>query len=298
VQNAYIGRVWILTILLYPERVRIDLHTHSTASDGTQSPAALVASAAAAGLDVIALTDHDSTAGWAEALEASERCNVEVVPGVELSCRLDGISVHLLGYLVDPAHPVLAAELAATREDRVRRARQMVARMAADYRLTWDDVLAHVPDGATVGRPHLADALIAGGYVADRDEAFATILNAGSRYHVAHRAPQAADAVQTVLAAGGVAVMAHPLAAGRGAVVTDDAIARLARAGLTGLEADHPDHLPAERDHLRGLARDLGLLVTGASDYHGSGRPHRLGACLTDQQTYEALLSGARGRPV
>jgi hypothetical protein len=216
---------------------------------------------------------------------------------VEISCRLDGISVHLLGYLLDPAHPDLLAEFAATREDRVTRARRMVDRIATDYPLTWRDVEAQVPDGATVGRPHLADALVARGHVADRDEAFATILHSGSRYHVHHRAPDAVDAVRMVRAAGGVAVMAHPLAARRGRVVRDAAIARLADAGLAGLEAEHPDHLPAEREHLRGLAGELGLLVTGSSDYHGTGRPNQLGENLTSPDVLAALQSLAPRPP-
>jgi 3',5'-nucleoside bisphosphate phosphatase len=273
--------------------VRIDLHAHSTASDGTATPAELVREAAAAGLDVVGLTDHDSTAGWAEATEAAGRAGVMLLPGVEISCRLHGISVHVLGYLFDPQDPALLAEFAATRQDRVHRARRMVRRIAADYPLTWQDVEAQVPYGATVGRPHLADALVARGHVADRDEAFATILHSGSRYHVGHRAPEAADAVRLVRAAGGVTVMAHPLAARRGRVVPDAAIAGLADAGLAGLEADHRDHLPAEREHLRGLAAELGLLVTGSSDYHGSGKPNRLGENLTPPEVLAALQARA-----
>jgi 3',5'-nucleoside bisphosphate phosphatase len=271
--------------------VRIDLHTHSTASDGTLPPGDVVRAAADAGLDVVALTDHDSVAGWPQAAIAARDAGIGFVPGIELSCRLDGISVHLLGYLLDPAHSGLRAEVASTRDDRVTRARAMVGIIAEDHPLTWDDVLRQVPDGATVGRPHLADALVARGHVADRDEAFARILHSGSRYHVGHRAPEAADAVRLIRAAGGVPVMAHPLAARRGPVVPDAAIARLADAGLAALEADHPDHLPAERAHLRCLAADLGLLVTGSSDYHGTGRPHRLGQCLTDPQTWQALAA-------
>jgi len=274
--------------------VRIDLHTHSTASDGTQSPGDVVRAAAAAGLDVVALTDHDTTAGWAQAADAARQAGIGFVPGLELSCRVDGISVHLLAYLADPEHPGLRAELAATRGDRVHRARRMVDLIAADLPLTWDDVLAQLPPGATVGRPHLADALVARGHVATRDEAFASILRTGSRYHVGHRAPEARHAIATVRAAGGVPVMAHPLAARRGRVVSDAAFARLAHAGLAALEADHPDHLPAEREHLRGLAGELGLLVTGASDYHGTGRPHRLGENLTPAATWEQLAAQAR----
>lgn len=277
--------------------MRIDLHTHSTASDGTSSPADVVEAAAATGLDVVALTDHDTTDGWPQAREAAVRAGIAFVPGVEISCRVDGISVHLLGYWVDPGHPALRDEFAATRRSRVDRARRMVGLIADDYPLTWQDVLDQVPDGATVGRPHLADALVARGHVADRDEAFARILHSGSRYHVGHGAPSGEAAVRAVRASGGVPVMAHPLAARRGRIVGDDAIARLARAGLAGLEADHPDHLPADRDHVRALARDLGLLVTGSSDYHGRGRAHRLGQHLTPPETYHALQSQSSPPP-
>jgi predicted metal-dependent phosphoesterase TrpH len=275
--------------------VRIDLHVHSTASDGSQPPADVVAAAGDAGLDVVALTDHDSTEGWAEALAAGERLGVGVVPGVEISCKMRDISVHLLSYRHDPADADLHAELTLTREDRVGRAHRMVQRIAADYPLTWDDVLEHVSEGATVGRPHIADAMVARGLVGSRDEAFLATLHRSSPYYVAHYAPQAVDVVRLVLAAGGVPVMAHPRAGRRGRVVTDDDIAALAAAGLVGVEADHPDHTPAEREAVRGLAGELGLLVTGSSDYHGPVRPNRLGAFTTDPQVYEAILAAGRG---
>jgi predicted metal-dependent phosphoesterase TrpH len=275
--------------------VRIDLHTHSLASDGTDPPAAVVLAAVAAGLDVVALTDHDSVAGWQQAADAARRAGVALVPGVEISCQVGGISVHLLSYLQDPDDPPLLAEFEATREDRILRARRMVGRIAVDYPLTWDDVLEQVPPGATVGRPHLADALVARGHVTDRNDAFARILYRGSPYHVAHYAPDARDAVRMVRAAGGVAVMAHPLAARRGRVVSDAAIAELAAAGMAGLEVDHRDHLPAEREHLRGLARELGLLVTGSSDYHGTGKDNRIGENLTDPDVLSEIESRATG---
>lgn len=275
--------------------MKIDLHAHSLASDGTDHPAEVVAAAAAAGLDVVALTDHDSTAGWDEAVQAARRLGVTLVPGVEISCRAGGISVHLLGYLLDPRHPGLLAEFARTREDRIRRARRMVDLIAADYELTWDDVERQVESTATVGRPHLADALVARGHVADREEAFRKVLAPGSPYHIGHYAPQARDVVRLVREAGGVPVMAHPLAARRGRVVSDATIAELAAAGLAGLEADHRDHLPGERAHLRGLAAELGLFVTGASDYHGSGKPNALGENLTDPEVLAVIEQAASG---
>lgn len=278
--------------------MRIDLHAHSTASDGSQRPADVIAAAAGAGLDVVALTDHDTTEGWSEAFEAAGPAGVAVVPGMEISCKVRGISVHLLSYLHDPTDPQLRAELALTRDDRVGRARRMVARIAADFPLSWDDVLEHVAEGATVGRPHIADAMVARGLVGSRDEAFETTLHRNSPYFVPHYAPLAADAVRLVVAAGGVPVMAHPRAGRRGRVVTDDDIAELADAGLIGIEADHPDHTPDEREAVRALAARLGLLVTGSSDYHGPLRPNRLGRFTTDPAVFEAIVAAGRGSAV
>ncbi len=275
--------------------MRIDLHTHSTASDGTQSPAEVIAAAAAAGLDVLALTDHDSTAGWAEATLAARRLGVVLVPGVELSCQAGGISVHLLAYLHDPDNAALAAEVRRTRQDRWGRARRMVDRIAADYPLAFDDVLAQVSDGATLGRPHIADAMVARGLVASRDEAFATVLSTGSPYHVRHYAPDAVTAVRLVLAAGGVPVMAHPRAGRRGRVVGAEVVAALAAAGLAGLEVDHRDHLPQERAELRALAAELGLFVTGSSDYHGAGKLNEIGENLTETRVLEQIEEAGRG---
>jgi hypothetical protein len=275
--------------------VRIDLHAHSLASDGTEPPAGVVEAAARAGLDVVALTDHDSVAGWGEASDAARRLGVVLVPGVEISCRARGISVHMLAYLPDPEHAGLRAEFGRTRDDRVWRARRMVDRIAPDYPLTWEDVLEQAQDGATVGRPHLADALVARGHMADRDEAFRRVLANGSPYYVGHYAPEAEDVVRMVVQAGGVPVMAHPLAARRGRVVPDRTIAGLAAAGLAGLEADHRDHYPSERAHLRALAADLGLFVTGSSDYHGTGKPNLLGEHLTDPAVLAEIEAGAGG---
>ena len=275
--------------------VRIDLHAHSTASDGTESPAVVMAQAAAAGLDVIALTDHDTTAGWVPAAAAARAHGVTLVPGAEVSCRAEGTSVHLLSYLHDPAEPALAAELERTRTDRLERARQMVRLISADYPLTWAEVEARVAPGAPVGRPHIADAMVAKGLVAGRDEAFADVLHSGSRYHVPHGAPGAADALRLILAAGGVPVLAHPRAGRRGRTLSDGALSELAGAGLTGLEVDHRDHAPADRAHLRGLAAELGLFVTGSSDYHGAGKPNRLGENLTAPVVLEQLQALATG---
>jgi len=264
---------------------RIDLHTHSRASDGTDSPRGVLEAAAGAGLDVVALTDHDTTAGWAEAADAVAPTGVALVRGTEISTRVTteggSISVHLLSYLHDPDDVVLRAECDRTRDDRLTRARRMTERLAEDFPLTWDDVVAQTGDDATVGRPHLADALVAAGVVATRDEAFATMLHPGARYYVPHYAPDTDAAVRAVLGAGGVPVMAHPGAGARGRTVSEETIAALAAAGLAGLEVDHRDHDAATRDRLRGLAGELGLLVTGSSDYHGTGKLNRIGERTT-----------------
>lgn len=261
--------------------MRIDLHTHSSVSDGTESPGELVASAAAAGLDVVALTDHDTTAGWAEASDAARRLGVALVPGTEVSALSRGVSVHLLSYLQDPADPALADVIAQTRDARLHRGRAIVERLSEDLPITWDDVLAQQQPGTVVGRPHIADALVALGVVPDRTAAFADLLSARGRYYVPYYAPEAVEAVEAVLASGGVPVFAHPGADGRGRVVPDSAIEELAEAGLAGLEVHHRDHTPEQRARLTALADRLGLLVTGSSDYHGTGKDNVLGENTT-----------------
>jgi predicted metal-dependent phosphoesterase TrpH len=262
--------------------VPIDLHTHSTASDGTEPADVVVAQAARAGLDVVALTDHDTYAGWPAAVAAAQEHGVDLVRGVEVSCSHNGISVHLLAYLVDPEAPGLLHELDRARDSRVTRIDRMVELMAADgIPVTIEEVRAQAEEGTTMGRPHIADALVASGYVRTRAEAFADALRNGSRYYVSHYAPNPVRAVELVRAAGGVPVMAHPFANGRGWTVEDSVIARMADAGLAGLEAHHRDHTPAERAHAVELAARLGLFVTGSSDYHGAGKENRLGENTT-----------------
>ncbi len=272
----------------------IDLHTHSTASDGTDDPGQVVEAAARAGLTVVALTDHDSAAGWDEAAQASSRTGVALVRGAEISTISDGVSVHLLAYLHDPTHPALLRELERTRTSRLTRLERMAALLGEDYPITWDDVLAQIGPDATVGRPHLADALVAAGVVADRDEAFATMLLPGTRYYVPHDAPSTLEAVRAVREAGGVPVIAHPAATERGKTVPESTIEQLAAAGLAGLEVDHRDHDDAQRARLREVAASLDLLVTGSSDYHGAGKPNVIGENTTDPAVLEAIEAQGR----
>ena len=278
--------------------MRTDLHTHSTVSDGTQSPAEVVAAAREAGLDVLALTDHDSTGGWAEAADAARRLGVRLVPGMEVSCGIEGVSVHLLSYLHDPDDAGLAAEVDEARDSRHHRAERIVELLARDVDVSWGDVEEQVAEGATIGRPHIADALVARGIVRDREEAFAGLLSSRGPYYVRHYAPDPVHAVRLVVAAGGVPVMAHPLARRRGRVVDDAVIEQMADAGLAGLEVYHRDHDHAEREHLLALARRLDLLVTGSSDYHGAGKPNRLGENTTDDEVLAEIERRATGSAV
>lgn len=276
--------------------MRIDLHTHSSHSDGTQSPAEVMQSAAEAGLSVVALTDHDVSTGWAEADQAAAALGVSLVPGIEVSCAHYGISVHVLAYLLDPHAPELLAELSRSREHRLGRMREMVRRMAADgFPIRYEDVVAQARDGATLGRPHLADALVAAGCFPDRQAAFDDVVHSRSPYYVAHYAPHPTLAVQLILAAGGVPVMAHPLAAARGHTVGDDVIGDMVDAGLVGLEVDHRDHDGPARQHVRELCRRWGLLETGSSDYHGTGKPNLLGENTTKPEVLAQIVELGTG---
>ena len=275
--------------------MRIDLHAHSNASDGTQSPAQVVSAAAEAGLDVFALTDHDTTAGWAEAAVAAEQNGIALVRGIEVSCRHDDISIHLLGYLQDPAAPGLLGEVECSRESRQTRAQRIVELLSRDLPLSWDDILQHVEPEATIGRPHIADTLVAKGIVGSREDAFAVYLHDGSPYYISHYAPDAVMAVRLVKEAGGVAVMAHPFASVRGRVVDDSVIEAMAAAGMAGLEVHHRDHNADQVRHGLELAGSLGLFVTGSSDYHGAGKPNLLGENTTDLVVLQQIESLATG---
>ena len=269
--------------------MRADLHVHSTASDGTDPPAEVMRRAARAGLDVVALTDHDTVAGHAEARAAAGP--VTLLPGMELSCRLAGRSLHLLAYLFDPDQPELAAELARIRDDRVLRARAMVDKLAGlGVDVSWGQVAA-IAGQAVVGRPHIARAMADSGAIASPREAFTRDWIAdGGRAYVGRYALDPVRAIDLVRAAGGVTALAHPRA-GRDTWVTNEQITRLAAVGLAGLEVFHPDQSEAERARLIALAHDLALVPTGGSDDHGSLTGYRLGGETTSAEAYQDLLS-------
>ncbi|MER5528237.1 PHP domain-containing protein [Streptomyces sp. NPDC002677] len=275
--------------------MRVDLHCHSTASDGTDSPAELVRNAAAAGLDVVALTDHDTTRGHAAAVAALPE-GLTLVTGAELSCRVDGVSMHMLAYLFDPEEPDLLAERELVRDDRVPRAQGMVAKLnALGVPVTWEQVRRIAGEGS-VGRPHVASALVELGVVPTVSDAFTQEwLADGGRAFVEKHETDPFAAIRLVKQAGGVCVFAHPAAAKRGRTVPESTIAELAAAGLDGIEVDHMDHDADTRARLRGLAAELGLLVTGSSDYHGSRKTVALGEYTTDPEVYGEITRRATG---
>ena len=277
----------------------IDLHTHTTASDGTDSPFALVKKALATGVTTLGITDHDSTAGWAEAVTAIQP-QIQLVLGAEVSClTTDGISVHMLGLLFDGEDEQIQQMLSDSRDTRLPRMRKMVALLQADgFDISLEDVYKAAPDQATIGRPHLADALVAKKIVATRDEAFADLLHNESKYYVTHAAPTPADAIATIKSAGGVAVIAHPFASRRGQILTADSFQDLVIAGLDGIEVHHRDQNAAEQQVLIEIARELHLVTSGASDYHGTGKLNSMAENTTHPAQWEALEARASARRV
>lgn len=274
----------------------VDLHTHSNYSDGTQAPAEVVAAAQAAGLAGLALTDHDTTVGWAEATAAAEESGMILLPGMEITTLTeDGISVHLLSYLHDPQHAGLADAVREARDARANRARTMALRLGEDFPITWDDVRAQAEPGATFGRPHLADALVAVGAVEDRQEAFDRFLHRRSRYYVSQENMHPVTAIRLVLAAGGVPVLAHGMASSRGRTVSTEQIEEMIEAGLAGVEVWHRDNPAEGRALLSDIAQHHGLLRTGSSDYHGTGKPNVLGENVTAADTVARIIDQASG---
>jgi 3',5'-nucleoside bisphosphate phosphatase len=276
----------------------IDLHAHSTASDGTDSPAELMAAAAAAGLDVVAITDHDNTGGWAPAL-AARPLDLTVIRGAEFStlARTDvrPVSVHLLGYLFDPEHPAIVAEQTRLRQERLQRGMRIVEKMVtAGIPISAEQVM-DIADGAPIGRPHIGQALVAAGVVASVDQAFAELLAGRGPYYVAKADTDLPTAIAMITAAGGVSVIAHPRGRGEYRALTSSYLEQLTDYGLGGLEVDHPDHSAAERAELSAIAERLGLLTTGSSDYHGSNKILRLGQETTHPDTLARLIGLSSG---
>jgi len=284
--------------------VLIDLHTHSNASDGTDSPSELIDKAISKGLDVIALTDHDTVGGWDEATAAlknhESNSKLELVLGSEVSCQgEDGTSIHMLGLLFDPNYAPLISEFEKTRENRVTRMSRIISRLnEAGIEITIEEVNAQKRGDATLGRPHLADALVARGHVASREEAFNIFLHNGSKFYINHYSPSPEVAIRLIKEAGGVAVIAHPLASRSGRKIDLGTLNQLIQAGLDGIEVDHRDHNDVERSELMRLAIEHNLVVTGSSDYHGTGRMNQLAEFTTHPEQWERLEARAKVRRV
>jgi len=276
--------------------VRIDLHTHSSVSDGTATPRELVTAAQGAGLDVVAITDHDTSEGWGEAAETAADVGITLVRGMEISTRHRGQSVHLLAYLPDPTYGPLMEGLQRILDGRNARVPAILERLReVGMPLDIEDV--HRAAGATAayGRPHVADALVAKGFVRDRDQAFAELLGNGRPAYVDRYAEPLTPMIRMVGEAGGVTVIAHPWGRHEPGAVGEEGLAALAEAGLAGIEVDHEDHDAATREELRAIARNLGLVATGSSDHHGLGKTgHDLGCNTTDPDEYHRLLELAK----
>ena len=280
-------------------RLVIDLHTHTTCSDGTDSPRELVNKAIAQGLEVLGISDHDTTSGWDEATQTL-RGTLKLALGAEISCLTnDGISVHMLGMLFDPLYEEMQQVLEETRDGRLPRMRKMIEKMRSEgMDISIEDVVSAMPGGATMGRPHLADALVAKKIVKSRDEAFVELLHNDSRFYVSHAAPTPVEAISLIRRAGGVAVIAHPFASHRGEILKAEDFSELVAAGLNGIEVDHRDQNPDERAMLRVIARELNLVVTGSSDYHGTGKLNSLAENHTSREQWEKLEAQANARRV
>ena len=275
----------------------IDLHAHTNVSDGQDSPEELIQYAKTVGLSVLAITDHDTVDSWQSLRDKEQAGTLTIVPGAEISCRTpDGMSVHMLGYLFDPEAPRLKELMSLTRDDRIPRIKKIIELLnAAEIEVTFADVVSKSESATTVGRPHLADALIERGHVTSRDEAFAKYLHNDSPFYVGHFAPSPEEAIAAIKESGGVSVLAHGLASSRGATYSLDEIAALVRYGLDGVEVDHRNHDHAARNSLRDLAEQCDLLVTGSSDYHGIAVGQRLGMEVTSPEVWESILARGSG---
>jgi 3',5'-nucleoside bisphosphate phosphatase len=278
---------------------RIDLHTHSTHSDGTFEPAEVIRLGAERDLDVVALTDHDTTDGLPEALATGLEVGVEVVPGVEFSAEYLGTSVHILCYWMDAEDPALQLELRRLREDRYRRGELMVEKLGSLGLPVAFERVREIAGDATIVRPHIAQAMVEAGIVETEKEAFERYIGDGRPAHVAKHALDPIDAVALIEGAGGVCVLAHPGMWGDQSSVPDELIERMAASGMRGLEVDHPDHTPEARERYRALAGRLGLIATGGSDCHGTRYdPVRLGSSLCDPEAFVGMRAAAfRGSP-
>ena len=283
----------------------IDLHAHTNHSDGKDTPTELVQNAAKAGVKILAITDHDTVTGWDEAITAAQSHGLGLIPGIEVSTRAvtpsgHGVSVHMLAYLPDPNNQALIKALNRTKESRMVRAREMVARLSKDYPIDFELVLSQLPQGSTIGRPAIADALVEAGIVPTRSDAFTSILHRSSPYYVSEKSLDTIEAIALIRQAGGVSVMAHPLIDFPPGAKREDLprahFEALIEAGLNGLEVDHRAVPKVAKTWLRDLALKHNLIVTGSSDYHGvGGKDNLLGENVTSPEMLDRIIDQASG---
>lgn len=270
-----------------------DIHCHTVFSDGTETPGTLVEQARLLGLHGVAIADHDTTAGWREARAAARKAGLPLLLGTEITAVDDDVSVHMLAFRYDPANTRISDMFAGTRAARLRRTKRMVERLTEDYPITWDDVLAQVKEGerTTIGRPHIADALVAAGVYRTRSDAFADAVSAASKYYIPTPSPSTHEVIAAVKDAGGVVVVAHAGDPRRNRRLLSDAqLNALIDDGLDGLEVWHRGNPPEQRERLLAIASRHDLLVTGGSDWHGKGKPNALGENLTDDDTVREIM--------
>ncbi|QTB90483.1 PHP domain-containing protein [Bifidobacterium saguini] len=277
-----------------PPKTGWDIHCHTVFSDGTETPAVLAAQCRAQGLKGVAISDHDTTAGWLDAEAGAREVGLPLLRGTEITATDQGVSVHMLGYQYDPKNSRIVELFASTREARLRRTQRMVELMSHDYPISWESVLAQVKEGSktTIGRPHIADALVSAGVYENRSEAFADAVNSSSKYYIPTPSPTTHEVVAAIKEAGGVILVAHAADLSRNRrLLSDEQIASLVDEGLDGLEVWHRGNPPEQRERLLGLCSRFHLLVTGGSDWHGKGKPNLLGENLTDEATVAEIVS-------
>jgi predicted metal-dependent phosphoesterase TrpH len=291
--------------------MKIDLHAHSNCSDGKESVEEVFRQAKLAGVDVLALTDHDTTHGWPLAAAAASAEGIGFVPGIEVTTRahvyspsgeLHKFGVHMLAYLPDPNHEELQQVLSESVTSREVRLRAIVEKIGADYDLDWSDVEMFLADGATFGRPAVADAMVHRGHFNNRDAVFAEVWpNGVDRYYVPNRGvPDTVESIRLIRRAGGVPIIAHPLSRGKGPevgqVMPRQHFEEMIAAGLAGFEVDHRDVPPHAQKWLREMAAEFDLIVTGSSDYHGlTGKKNRLGENTTSPEMLERVVAQSTG---
>lgn len=272
----------------------IDLHLHSTVSDGTGTPAHVVREAHAAGIRTMSLTDHDSTLGWDEAAHTCQELGMTFIPGMEFTSWIPAGSIHILAYLFDPEFPELSLEMDRLKDARAERLKKMTENVSADYDITWDHVLEQAGMSTTsLGRPHLADALVAQGIISSRSDAFSGILSKRGPYYVEQYALPPLEAVSLIRRAGGVPIIAHPTT--KGSVAPMEYINKLIDAGLGGYEIDHRENREPGKTVLRDLCIERGLIITGSSDYHGTGKPNQPGENTTTPEMLAQILEQGTG---